>query len=77
LDSVQPKRILESNQFYALFGGGIAQLLKLYKASGDGSRLLLHINTETTPPPGETGTYFADHPYWYDIASNTLTEPGD
>ena len=77
LDSVQPQRILESSEFDALFGGKIAQFLRLYKVTADGSRLLVHINTETTPPPGETGTYMADHPYWYDIGSNTLSEPGD
>jgi hypothetical protein len=77
LGSVQPRRILESSQLSALFPGKLAAFLNLYKVSTDGNRLLLHINRETDPPPGETGTFFTDRPYWYDISGNTLSEPGD
>ena len=75
LASTQPQRILTSAQLEALFGGKRSWVNALHKVTADGNQLLLNISSERTPASDTYTTYYDDHPYWYDIASNKLNEP--
>ena len=75
LSKAQPQRILASQQLDGLFGGRRSWVNSLHKLSASGDRLLLNISTEDTNRSLGASTFYADHPYWFDLKSSSLHEP--
>jgi hypothetical protein len=75
LVEIQPQRILSPRQLEGFFGGRRAWVNKLHKLSPTGDAVLLSISAEDTNRSSGGSTYYINHPFWYDVKSNSIKEP--